>query len=57
MSVPNGVISIHGDLKTSHSYETENINLSEVLELSKIAFLVAKSAKMIPPEYLSILKK
>jgi hypothetical protein len=53
MPAPNGVISV-ADLKTSHSCETENINFFEVLELSKNVVLVVKSAKMIPPEDLSI---
>ncbi|XP_025806847.1 uncharacterized protein LOC112885440 [Panicum hallii] len=56
MPAPNGVISIYGDLKASHSFKTENINLSEELELSKNAVLVAESAKKIPPEDLTIPK-
>jgi hypothetical protein len=42
MPAPNRVISIHSDLKTTHSCETESINLSEALELSKNAVLVAE---------------
>jgi hypothetical protein len=48
MPTPNGVIFVYGDLKTSYFYETENINLSEVLELSKNAVLVTELAKKIP---------
>jgi hypothetical protein len=56
MPALNGVISVHGELKTSHSCEMENIKLSEVLELSKNAVLVAELAKKIPPEDLSIVE-
>lgn len=52
--VPNGVISIHVNLKTSHSYEMKNIKVSEAMELCKNAVLVAEEAKKIPPEDLSI---
>ena len=31
---PNGVFSIRGDIQTSHSCETENINTAEALERS-----------------------
>jgi hypothetical protein len=41
---------------TSHSCETENINLSEALELSKNAALVAVLEKKIPLEDLTILE-
>ena len=34
MPVPNEVLSIHGDIQTSHSCETENINTAEALERS-----------------------
>jgi hypothetical protein len=47
MPAPNGFISIHGDMKTSQSCETENISISEALELSKNAVLVAELAKKI----------
>jgi hypothetical protein len=33
MPTPNVVLSVYGDQKTSHSCETENINLSEALVL------------------------
>jgi hypothetical protein len=56
MPAPNGLISFHGDLKTFHFYEMENINLSVELELSKNAVLVDESPKKIPPEDLSILE-
>jgi hypothetical protein len=41
----NEVLSIYGNVKTSYSCETENIDLSATLELSKNAILVAESAK------------
>jgi hypothetical protein len=56
MPVPNGVISFYGDLKTSHSYETKNINLSKALKLTKNSVLVVESAKKIPLEDLTILE-
>jgi hypothetical protein len=56
MPALNGVIFIFDDLKTSHSCETENINLSEVLELSKNVVFVAESAKKLSPKDLTIPK-
>jgi hypothetical protein len=41
MLAPNRDLSIYGDVKNSHSCETENINLSAALELSMNAVLVA----------------
>jgi hypothetical protein len=52
----NGAISIHGDVKTSNSCDSENINLSEALERSNNAILVADSVKKIPPVLVSIPK-
>jgi len=34
MPAPNGVLSIRGDIQTSHSCETQNINTAEALERS-----------------------
>ncbi|XP_039787557.1 uncharacterized protein LOC120653978 [Panicum virgatum] len=40
MPAPNEVLSIHGDIQTSHSCETENINTSEAMERSNNQALV-----------------
>ena len=48
ISAPKGVLSIYGDVKTSHSCEAENINLSSALERSRNAVLVAQAAKDLP---------
>ena len=45
MPVPNGVLSIWGDIQTSHSYETENINIAEAMERTINQALVAQAAK------------
>jgi hypothetical protein len=34
MPTPNGVLSIRGDIQTSHSCEMENINTAEAMERS-----------------------
>jgi hypothetical protein len=49
MPTPNGVLSIYGDVKTSHFCEMENSDL-----LSKNTILVAELAKKIPLEEPSI---
>jgi hypothetical protein len=41
MPAPKGVLSVYGDLQTSYSREAENIKLSNTLELSRNAVLVA----------------
>jgi hypothetical protein len=41
MSAPNGVLSIRGDIQTSHSCETENINTAEALDRSNNQAVVA----------------
>ena len=41
MPAPNRVLSIRGDIQTSHSYETENINTAEAVERSSNQALVA----------------
>ena len=45
MPAPNRVLSIRGDMQTSHSCKTENINTSEALERSNNQALVAQAAK------------
>ncbi|XP_039834496.1 uncharacterized protein LOC120695273 [Panicum virgatum] len=45
MPAPNGVLSICGDVQTSHSCETENINTVEALERSNNQAMVAQAAK------------
>ena len=45
MPAPNGVLSIRGDIQTSHSCETENINTAEALERSNNQAVVAQAAK------------
>ena len=54
MPAPNGVISVYGNIQTSHSCETENINLSNTLECSKNSALVAQAAKDLPKDQLQI---
>jgi hypothetical protein len=56
MPALNGVLSIYDDLKTSHSCEMENIELSEALEISRNVVLLAEAAKEIPPKDLQIPK-
>ena len=41
MPAPNEVLSICGDIQTSHSYETENINIAEAMERTTNQALVA----------------
>ena len=41
MPAPNGVLSIRGDIQTSHSCETENINTAKAMERSSNQALVA----------------
>ena len=41
MPALNGVLSIRGDIQTSHTCETENINTAEAMERSSIQALVA----------------
>ena len=45
MPAPNGVLSICGDIQTSHSYETESINTAEAMGRSSNQALVAQAAK------------
>ena len=45
MPAPNGVLSIRGDIQTSHSCETENINTTEAMERSNNQALAAQVAK------------
>ena len=45
MPAPNGVLSIHGDIKMFHSCEIENINTAEAMERSSNQALVAQAAK------------
>ena len=52
MPAPNGAFSIRGDIQTSHSCETENINITEVIEETKNLALVAQAAKDLPKEQL-----
>ena len=41
MPAPNRVLSIHGDIQTSHSCEMENINTAEAMERSSNQAMVA----------------
>src|SRR6185503_5987747 len=52
MPAPNGVLSIRGDIQTSHSYETENINTAEALERSNNQAVVAQAAKALTMDQL-----
>ena len=45
MPTPNGVLSIRGDIQTSHSCETEKINTAKAMERSSNQALVAQAAK------------
>ena len=54
MPVPNGVLSVYDDILTSHSCETENINLSSILECSRNSAFVAQTAKDLPKDQLQI---
>jgi len=52
MPAPNGVLSIRGDIQTSHSCETENINTAEAMERSNNQALVAQAAKALTMDQL-----
>ena len=52
MPAPNRVLSIHGDIQTSHSRETENINTAEALERSNNQAMVAQAAKALTMDQL-----
>ena len=54
MPAPKGVLSVRGDIQTSHSCETENVNLSDAIEKSKNQALVAQAAKSLPEDQLQI---
>ena len=54
MPAPNGVLSIRGDIQTSHSCETENINTAEAMERSSNQALVARAAKDLAKDQLWI---
>ena len=54
MPAPNGVLSIRGDIQTSHSYETENINIAEAMERTINQALVAQAAKDLAKDLLQI---
>ena len=54
MPAPNGVLSICGDIQTSHSYETESINTAEAMERSSNQALVAQAAKDLAKDQLRI---
>jgi len=45
MPALNGVLSIRGNIQTSHSCETENVNTAEAMERSSNQALVAQVAK------------
>jgi hypothetical protein len=45
MRLPRGVLSVYKDLQTSYSCEAENIKLSNTLERSRNAVLIAQAAK------------
>ena len=52
MPAPNRVLSIHGDIQTSHSRETENINTAEALERSNNQAMVVQAAKALTMDQL-----
>ncbi|XP_039786431.1 uncharacterized protein LOC120652623 [Panicum virgatum] len=54
MLAPNVVLSIRGDIQTSHSYETENINTDEAMERSNNQALVTQAAKDLAKDQLQI---
>ena len=54
MPAPNGVLSIRGDIQTSHSCETENINTDETMQRSNNQALVAQAAKDLAKDLLQI---
>ena len=54
MPAPNRVLSIRGDIQTSHSCETENINTAEAMERSSNKALVAQAAKAVAKDQLRI---
>ena len=50
MPAPKGVLSVYGDLQTSHACEAKNIELSNILERSRNSVLVAQAAKNLPAD-------
>ena len=54
MPALNGVLSIRGDIQTSHSCETENINIAEAMERASNQALVAQAAKDLAKDLLQI---
>jgi hypothetical protein len=54
MPAPNEVLSIRGDIQTSHSCETENINTANAMERSRNQVLVAQAAKALAKDQLQI---
>jgi hypothetical protein len=54
MHALNGVLFIYGDVKTSHSCETENIDSAAALECSQNTILLANSVKNLPRSEVSI---
>ena len=52
MPAPYRVLSIRGDIQTSHSSETENINTAEALEKSNNQAMVAQAAKALTMDQL-----
>ena len=52
MPAPNGDLSIRGDIQTSHSCVTENINNAEALERSNNQAMVAQAAKVLTMDQL-----
>ena len=52
MPTPNGVLSIRGDIQTSHSCEMKNINTAEAMERSSNQALVAQAAKALAKDQL-----
>ncbi|XP_039771736.1 uncharacterized protein LOC120639877 [Panicum virgatum] len=45
MTAPNRVLSIRGDIQTSHSCETENVNITSAIEKTRNQALVTQAAK------------
>ena len=54
MTALNRVLSIRGDIQTSHSCETEKINTAKAMERSSNQALVAQAAKALAKEQLQI---
>ena len=54
MTAPNVVLSIRGDIQTSHSFETENNNTDEAMERSNNQALVTQAAKDLAKDQLQI---